>query len=122
MPAAEKSKIVKPIWIEWAFLLSCPISSEMGFFIEMIDMTQAKEKLRTVTFLSREQIDFLDKLGKDALFYQSIKLSRAQTLSELVNLLMDLGVNIKNLDLNEETLAQGLLRIINNHCQGEKNE
>lgn len=88
----------------------------------MGDMRQTKEKLRTVTFLSREQIDFLDKLGKDALFYQSTKLSRAHTLSELVNLLMELGVNIKKLDLGKETLAKGLLRIINNHSQGEKDE
>ena len=105
------------------FFIELPHFFGNGFFIKyMVSMTQAKEKLRTVTFLSREQIDFLDKLGKDALFYQSTKLSRAQTLSELVNFLMELGVNIKKIDLNEETLAKGLLRIISNHCQGEKDE
>jgi len=43
-------------------------------------MEQIKDKIRTVTFLGRKQIDFLDNLGKDALFYRGYKLSRAQIL------------------------------------------
>lgn len=79
--------------------------------------SQIKEKIRTVTFLSREQIDFLDTLGKDALFSQGIKLSRVKILSELVDLLMELKINIKELDLKEENLTKRILRIVN-----EKNE
>jgi len=79
--------------------------------------SQIKEKIRTVTFLSREQIDFLDALGKDALFSQGIKLSRVKILSELVDLLMELKIDIKELDLKKENLTKRILRIIN-----EKNE
>lgn len=86
-----------------------------GFFILGGQrMTPVKEKLRTVTFLTREQIDYLDKLGKDALFYQGKKLSRTQILSELVNVLMALGISKKDLNLKNEGLCQGLLKIIAN--------
>jgi len=77
------------------------------------------EKLRTVTFLDREQIDFLDNLDKDALFYQGTKLSRVHILSELVDLLMALRINIKDINLKQETLAQGILKIITNHKDKE---
>jgi len=91
-------------------------------------MKPAVEKLRTVTFLTREQIDFLDNLGKDALFYQGIKLSRAQILAELVDLLRELGIDAKKLNLNPgKHLAEEILKIINHNgnitatSHGEKN-
>lgn len=84
---------------------------------------QEKEKIRTVTFLTREQIDFLDKVGKDALFYEGYKLSRAHILSDLVNILMKLGIDIKTIDLSKETFSEGLLDVINNnHCEAKKDE
>jgi len=79
------------------------------------------EKLRTVTFLNREQIDFLDNLDKDALFYQGVKLSRVEILAELVNLLMALRVNVKDLNLKQDSLCQGILKIINNHGAQKEN-
>ena len=86
-------------------------------------MMQVKEKLRAVTFLSRQQIDFLDKLGKDAFFYEGKKLSRSHIISELVNFLMDFGISIKNINVADDTLAQELLKMVsNNHNHAEKNE
>ncbi len=80
-------------------------------------------KLRTVTFLTREQIDFLDKLGKDALFYKGSKLSRAHILAELVDLLMELGIDVKQIDLAHGHLAGEILKAMNNGHNGqEKNE
>ena len=81
-------------------------------------------KLRTVTFLTREQIDFLDRLGKDALFYKGSKLSRAHILAEMVDLLMQLGIDVKRIDLEEGNhLAGAILKIINNgHGEEGKNE
>ena len=42
---------------------------------------------RVIASLNREQLDFLDKLGKDALFSSGVKLSRTQILSAVVNVL-----------------------------------
>lgn len=42
---------------------------------------------RVIASLNREQVDFLDKIGKDALFSAGVKLSRTQILSAMVNAL-----------------------------------
>lgn len=41
---------------------------------------------RVVTFLNREEVDFLDKIGKDALFSTGLKVSRAKLISWLIHL------------------------------------
>lgn len=69
-----------------------------------------------VTFLNRNQVDFLDKIGKDCFFKHGYKLSRSKILSELVQLLMNLGIDVEELDLNVESLREGLLRFIKNGC------
>jgi hypothetical protein len=58
-------------------------------------------KERVVTFLNREEVDYLDKLGKDALFSSGIKLSRAKIIEWLVDFVKELnieGTNIKTED------------------------
>ena len=42
---------------------------------------------RVIASLNREQVDFLDKVGKDALFSAGVKLSRTQILAAMVNVL-----------------------------------
>ena len=42
---------------------------------------------RVIASLNREQVDFLDKIGKDALFSCGVKLSRTENLAALVNVL-----------------------------------
>ena len=42
---------------------------------------------RVIASLNREQVDFLDKIGKDALFSSGVKLSRTRILSAMVNVL-----------------------------------
>ena len=73
----------------------------------------------TVTFLNRSQIDYLDKLGKDSLFMYGHKLSRSKTLSELVSLLMNMGVDFKEIDLNNESLSEGMLRLMKNEHEAD---
>jgi len=70
-----------------------------------------------VTFLNRNQIDFLDKIGKDCFFKHGYKLSRSKILSELVQVLMNLGIDIEELDLSVESLREGLLKFIKNGCR-----
>ncbi|MDD4907690.1 MAG: hypothetical protein PHJ00_01350 [Candidatus Omnitrophica bacterium] len=48
---------------------------------------------RVVTFLNRNEVDFLDKLGKDALFSTGTKLSRAKLIAWLVDFLEKLRLN-----------------------------
>jgi len=80
-----------------------------------------RDKQRTVTFLSRRQVDFLDKLGKDALFSQGSKLSRSEALSELVNFLMQLGINAKNVNFSKYSLSETLLKLIEeSQVEGKK--
>ncbi|MBI3011848.1 MAG: hypothetical protein HYY58_05115 [Candidatus Omnitrophica bacterium] len=54
---------------------------------------------RVIASLNREQVDYLDKIGKDAQFSSGIKLSRNQILSAMVNAL-------KRLNLTGEGLAK----------------
>ena len=42
---------------------------------------------RVIASLNRDQVDYLDKIGKDAQFSSGIKLSRTQLLAAMVNAL-----------------------------------
>lgn len=57
---------------------------------------------RVVTFLNREKVDFLDKLGKDALFSTGVKLSRAKLIAWLVDFIEQLNVNGKGIKDEED--------------------
>lgn len=63
----------------------------------------------TVTFLNRQEIDYLDKLGKDYYFKYGSKLSRAKILSELVKLLMHLGVRFEKIDFENAEFHEAIL-------------
>ena len=52
---------------------------------------------RVVTFLNREEVDFLDKLGKDALFSTGLKLSRARLIAWLIDFIERLRINGKGI-------------------------
>lgn len=72
---------------------------------------QSKQLHRVVTFLDRNQVDYLDKLGKDALFSTGVKFPRTRVISALIDLLRKASVSGEGLrsdqDL-EERLAQRL--------------
>ena len=57
---------------------------------------------RVVTFLNRDEVDFLDKLGKDALFSTGLKLSRAKLISWLIDFTKKLELNGENIHSEEE--------------------
>ncbi len=50
-----------------------------------------KEKIlhRVVTFLNREELDFLDDLSKDILFSTGINIPRSKLLKNLVDIFLD---------------------------------
>ena len=53
---------------------------------------------RVIAALNRDQVDFLDRLGKDALFSAGVKLSRTEILSAMVNV-------FRRLELSGEGVA-----------------
>ncbi|MBL7084976.1 MAG: hypothetical protein ISS43_02570 [Candidatus Omnitrophica bacterium] len=57
---------------------------------------------RVITFLTREELDFLDKIGKDALFSAGSKLSRSKIISAIVNVVRKLGIDGRGLSSKKE--------------------
>jgi len=55
--------------------------------------TEREKNQRVVTFLNRGEIDFLDKVGKDALFSCGTKLSRAKLIAWLVDIVKGLKLD-----------------------------
>ena len=64
---------------------------------------------RVIALLNREQVDFLDKLGKDALFTTGAKLSRTKIIYAMVNALRSLGVTGDGVRSKEE-LEQKIIK------------
>jgi len=63
-----------------------------------------KEKIthRVVTFLTREEMDFLDKLEKDMMFSTGKSVSRSQIIEDLTEILGKTGMDGKGIADNEE--------------------
>ncbi len=68
---------------------------------------------RVIASLNRDQVDFLDKIGKDALFSCGIKLSRTEILSAMVNALkrFDLtGEGVTTAEQFEQRIVEILMK------------
>lgn len=64
---------------------------------------------RVIASLNREQVDFLDKIGKDALFSAGVKLSRTHILAAMVNVLKRLhltGEGVKSPEQFEQRIVE----------------
>ena len=72
---------------------------------------------RVIASLNREQIDFLDKIGKDALFSAGVKLSRTQILSAMVNVLKRLDLTGEGVKTSQEFEEQ-IARLLQRHTGG----
>lgn len=68
---------------------------------------------RVITFLTRDELDFLDKVSKDALFSAGSKLSRSKIISAIVNVIRRLNVDGSNLHSKQE-LENKLIRAMRN--------
>jgi hypothetical protein len=70
---------------------------------------------RVITMLERQEMDFLDKLGKDALFSTGHKLSYNEILKGLIDIAMETGVsgdNINSLDTFKERLLSQIRQMV----------
>jgi len=66
---------------------------------------------RVIASLNREQVDFLDKIGKDALFSAGVKLSRTQILAAMVNVLRRFnltGEGVKTPEQFEQRIVEAI--------------
>jgi hypothetical protein len=66
---------------------------------------------RVIALLNRSQVDYLDKVGKDALFSTGNKLHRTQIISCLVDLIREAGINGEDVK-TEEGLKQKILLVL----------
>ncbi len=65
-------------------------------------MKESIKTQRVVTFLRREEIDFLDKLGKDALFYNGIKIPRTKIIQLMVDILSKTNIDVRGIRTEQE--------------------
>lgn len=70
-------------------------------------------KHRVITMLDRNELEFLDKLGKDALFTTGHKLSYNEILRALIDFSKEVGLTAENVD-SDETLKRKLFEQIRN--------
>ena len=68
----------------------------------MLEQDGSQRKERVVTFLNRDEVDFLDMLGKDALYSSGAKVSRAKLISWLVDMAKGLGIKGENLKSEQD--------------------
>jgi len=68
-------------------------------------------KYRVVTMLDRNEIDFLDKVGKDSLFSTGHKLSYNDILKGFVEIAMEVGLTGDNVD-STQSLKTKMLEYI----------
>ncbi len=74
---------------------------------------------RVITMLERGEVEFLDKLGKDALFSTGHKLSYNEILKGLIDVAMETGVSGEKVD-NLDAFKHKLLAQIRQVMQEEE--
>ncbi len=73
---------------------------------------EGKQVHRVVTFLDREQVDYLDKLGKDALFSTGVKFPRTRVISSLIDLLRKANVSGDGLKSDQDLEERLIKRLV----------
>jgi hypothetical protein len=76
-------------------------------------------KHRVVTMLSRQEIEFLDKLGKDALFSTGHKLTYNKILRALIDFAMEMGISGEKID-SFNKLKEKIFKQISERCKNKK--
>jgi len=70
----------------------------------------AKHVGRVIAFLTREQIDYIDKISKDALFSTGKKLSRTDVIQAIIEVIRKLNISGKDMHTQDE-LEQRMLEV-----------
>ncbi len=75
---------------------------------------------RVITFLTRDELDFLDKIGKDALFSAGTKLSRSKIISAIVDVMRRLNIDGSGLRSKKE-LESRFIKAMKKERKGGEN-
>jgi len=75
-----------------------------------------------VTFLTRDEMDFLDKLGKDAFFSTGSKVSRTKLIAWLVDILKSLPITGQNITCGKDLESKVKEALMLIEKKGEGNE
>ena len=76
---------------------------------------------RVITMVDRRELEFLDKLGKDALFSTSHKLSYNEILRGLLEFAMSLELDGKNIS-SAQALKEKILQLLHQPRSGIDNK
>jgi hypothetical protein len=76
-----------------------------------VNHTLKEPMQRVVTFLNRDEVDFLDKLGKDALFSTGLKLSRAKLIAWFIDFIEKLKISGRGIK-SETDLEKRIINIL----------
>ena len=80
---------------------------------------------RVITMLDREEMDFLDKLGKDALFTTGHKLTYTEILKGLIDFAKDMGLSgerVDSLSNFKEKIMQQIVQKLKESKEGGNDE
>jgi hypothetical protein len=80
--------------------------------IKMKNQENLEKNQRVVTFLNREEVDFLDRIGKDALFSTGLKLSRTRIIAWFVDFMKSLNISGENIK-SEHDFEDRVIRALN---------
>ena len=73
---------------------------------------------RVITMVSRKELEFLDKLGKDSLFSTGHKLNYNEILRGLIDFAMDAGVTGENIS-SMQALEQKMNELLGPYLKAE---
>ena len=73
--------------------------------------TEKDKKARLIAMISREEMDFIDRVGKDALFSTGKKLSRTEVVSAILDVVAQLPITGRNIH-SEQELRNYILKAI----------
>jgi hypothetical protein len=84
-----------------------------GFFCEDELMKRERQKSvqRVITLLNRNEVDFLDRIGKDALFSTGFKLSRAKLIAWLVDFAERLKIDGRGIK-SQKDLEERIIKML----------
>jgi len=83
-----------------------------------------KDKLtthRVVTFLTREELEFLDKLERDMMFSTGTHIPRSKIIEDMVEVLRQTQMNADGIKDNQQ-LEQKMIEAITKVIQGQTKE
>lgn len=74
---------------------------------------------RVVTFLTREELEFMDKLEKDMMFSVGTHISRSKVIEDLVSLFAETrmsAIGIKNNQDFVEKVKEAIMKMVQEQC------